>query len=59
MSEKYIKDFKFWCKELIKIAPKYGWKADPIEECGQNSWKDYFDNWYSPEDALIEDGIYK
>lgn len=55
MSEKEIKDFKSWCAELTKIAPKYGWKCDPVKECGEESWKVYFENYYSPEDAIRED----
>jgi hypothetical protein len=48
--------FKFWCVELSRIAQeKYNYKCCPVEDCGAESWRDYFDMEYSPEEALVED----
>lgn len=50
------KDFDSWRAELTALAPKYGWEnTDPVEECGAESWREYFENEYSPADALYED----
>jgi hypothetical protein len=52
--------FEEWCACLCAIAAKdqnrYG--PNPIESCGEDCWRDYYDDGYSPEDAWWEDGTY-
>jgi len=59
--------FEDWCKaldayhELLRQTEKgfegYG-EGSAIEQTGAESWRDYYDDDYSPEDALSEDRSY-
>jgi len=52
--------FGQWCSRLRDIAEvephRYG--PDPIRTCGAESWRDYYDDGYSPIQAWREDGAY-
>lgn len=53
-------EFELWCAELRKIAQRepFRYGPDPIEACGPEAWRYYFEDGYSPEDAWAEDGTY-
>ncbi len=44
--------FEDWCKEVKEIALPYYGEMDP------ESWKDFYDNDYTPKEALDEDLSY-
>ena len=52
--------FHEWCVRLNKLAEaephRYG--PDAVANCGADSWREYYDNGYSPEAAWAEDGTY-
>lgn len=52
--------FEEWCADLNKLGARepdrYG--PTPVESCGAESWRDYFDMGYSPLNAWREDGTY-
>lgn len=52
--------FEQWCEELRAIARKeqHRYGPDPIENCGADCWRSYYDLGYSPLDAWREDGTY-
>ena len=52
--------FGEWCEQLRAISAReperYG--SDAVDNCGADSWWDYYEMGYSPEDAWSEDGSY-
>jgi hypothetical protein len=65
--EKWVADgsildisFEQWCEQLDRLGAsephRYG--PTPVANCGADSWRDYYDGGYSPEDAWAEDGTY-
>ena len=60
MTETATLTFEEWCAELNKLGKaepnRYG--PTPVESCGAECWRDYFDMGYSPTDAWSEDGTY-
>jgi len=52
--------FDAWCSRLRELGTaeplRYG--PDPIEACGPECWRNYYDDGYTPESAWAEDGAY-
>ena len=53
--ENQIFTFERWLKELSSIAFLNGYTYNLVESSGEDCWRDYFDDDYSPAEALIED----
>jgi hypothetical protein len=50
--------FKDWSAELVRLGgDRYGSRG-VIIECGEDSWRDYYDDGYDPDEALSEDASY-
>ena len=44
--------WKRWWRELLSVAQLKNW---PVEEGGEEAWRDYYTDGYSPVDAIRED----
>ena len=48
--------YEQWTAELIRVAiANYRFPADTADQFRDPAWKDFYDDGYSPEDALLED----
>ena len=52
--------FEAWCDQLRALGQRdsFRYGPDPIEACGADSWRDFYDNGYTPDGAWAEDGSY-
>lgn len=47
-----------WKKELVKFAREIGepYGPDgPIEACGEDTWRSWFDEGWTPKETMLED----
>ena len=49
------KTFDEWLVELDALCEKYGGGKGMVEQTGRECWRTYYDDDYSPDDALRED----
>ena len=49
-------EFQKWLDELDEVAAKFD-APNLVEQTGAECWKCFFDDGYSPEDALREDWL--
>lgn len=47
--------WEVWKAQLLTKAKELDWDFDPIEACGEEYWRTYYDDAYTPEEALLED----
>ena len=47
-------DFMSWIRSLNEVAAKHG-NPEYVTKGNEESWREYFDDEYSPEDAYAED----
>ena len=51
-----ILDYDHWLEALDKYARTKGFQGRPIyEQTGREAWRSFYDDGYTPEDALDED----
>lgn len=50
-----VLEFDKWMSEVRRIATKYGYDSDAFDPY---AWADYYNNGYSPDDAVTEDMSY-
>lgn len=43
--------FSQWFRQVVALGVKYGYQAHNFSP---EDWKDFYDNGYSPEDAMME-----
>lgn len=44
-----------WKADLVRLAGDIYGEHGPIEACGEECWRKYYDSEYSPQNALEED----
>ena len=52
--------FTEWLADLDRLAvAEFGYSAAPSASPGPECWRSYFDEGYSPREALMEEGTYQ
>lgn len=48
--------FEVWLEELNRVARvKYGASTNLSDDTGESCWRDFYDDNYTPDEAIIED----
>jgi hypothetical protein len=47
--------FEDWCASLNRWSAKYGYSGGIVQQTGADCWRDYYDEGYTPDEALRED----
>jgi hypothetical protein len=47
--------FSDWCASLDRWAGRYGYGANFVQQTGEECWREYYHEGYSPSEALRED----